>query len=145
MGGSLQLDTWGIVDFSGGVVANPEQVTLTGSGGVHLINFPLGITFNGSFTSRLDQPTWQLNGSGRFQIGSITVASARLSLSQTAGMKATRAGFYLSIIGIPTYLEADFYLKSTGGCDKVILTGGSFLARPLARLALPGIVGCPVE
>ena len=60
-------------------------------------------------------------------------------------MKATRAGFYLSIIGIPTYLEADFYLKSTGGCDKVILTGGSFLARPLARLALPGIVGCPVE
>ena len=115
MGGSLQLDTWGIVDFQRWRRRQPRQVTLTGSGSVHLINFPLSITFSGSFTSRLDQPTWQLNGSGRFPVGSITVASARLSLSQTAGIEATRAGFYLSIIGIPTYLEADFYLKSTGG------------------------------
>ena len=144
LSGSMQLDTWGIVDFSGAVVANPDQVTLTGSGGVNLINFPLGIQFSGSFTSRLDQPTWQLNGQGRFRIASIDVASARLSLSQTAGMKATRVGFYFSIIGIPTYLEADFYLKSTGGCEKVNLTGGSFLARPIAALALPGVLGCPV-
>ncbi len=144
MSGSLQLDTWGIVNFSGSVVANPEQVTLTGSGGVHLINFPAGITFQGSFTSRLDQPTWQLNGSGQFRIASINVASARLSLSQTAGMKATRVGFYFSIIGIPTYFEGDFYLKSTGGCDKVNITGGSFLAKPLLALVLPGVIGCPV-
>jgi hypothetical protein len=144
LSGSMQLDTWGIVDFSGSVVANPEQVTLTGAGGVNLTNFPLGIQFSGSFTSRLDVPTWTLNGQGRFRIASIDVATARLTLSQTAGMKATRVGFYFSIIGIPTYLEADFYLKSTGGCEKVNLTGGSFLARPIAALALPAVVGCPV-
>lgn len=145
MSGSLQLDTWGILNFNGKVVANPEQVTLTGAGGITTINFPLGITFNGSFTSKLNEPTWQLNGGGKFRIGPIEIASARLALSQTAGMKATRAGFYFSIIGIPTYLEADFYLNAGGGCSKVVLTGGSFLARPLAALALPGIIGCPVQ
>ncbi len=31
-----------------------------------------------------------------------------------------------------------------GGCSKVDLTGGSFLARPLLALVLPGVVGCPV-
>lgn len=145
LSGSMLLDTWGIVDFSGSVVANPEQVTLTGAGGVHLINFPLGIQFSGSFTSRLDQPTWSLNGQGKFRLGPIDVASARLSLSQTAGMKATRVGFYFTILFIPTYLEADVYLKSTGGCDKIHLTGGSFLARPIAAGLLPGVVGCPVS
>ncbi len=144
MAGSLQLDTWGFVDFSGSVVANPDQVTLTGAGGLQFINFPAGITFNGSLTSRLDQPTWQLNGSGRFRIASIDVASARLSLSQTAGMKATRVGFYFAIIGIPTYFEGDFYMKSTGGCDKVNITAGSFLAKPILKLVLPGVIGCPV-
>ncbi|HPU40534.1 MAG TPA: hypothetical protein PLS63_13260, partial [Microthrixaceae bacterium] len=144
LSGSLQLDTWGFVDFSGSVVANPDQVTLTGAGGLQFINFPAGITFNGSLTSRLDQPTWQLNGSGRFRIASIEVASARLSLSQTAGMKATRVGFYFAIIGIPTYFEGDFYMKSTGGCDKVNITAGSFLAKPILKLVLPGVIGCPV-
>jgi len=143
--GSLQLDTWGILDFYGSVVANPEQLTLTGSGGVSTINFPLGIRFNGSLTSRLDEPTWSLNGSGRFAIGSINVATARLSLSQTAGMKATRVGFYFSIIGIPTYFEADFYMNPGGGCSKVNVTGGSFLAKPLLALALPPVIGCPVH
>ena len=75
---------------------------------------------------------------------SIEVASARLSLSQTAGMKATRVGFYFAIIGIPTYFEGDFYMKSTGGCDKVNITAGSFLAKPILKLVLPGVIGCPV-
>ena len=34
-------------------------------------------------------------------------------------MKATRVGFYFSIIGIPTYFEADFYMNGGGGCSKV--------------------------
>jgi hypothetical protein len=143
--GSLLLNSWSVLNFSGSVVANPEQVTLTGSGGISLINFPLAIVFNGSFTSRLDQPTWSLMGQGRFRIASIDVASARLTLSQTAGMKATRVGFYFAIVGIPTYLEADFYLNPAGGCDKVQLTGGSWLARPIAAIALPSVVGCPVH
>ena len=145
MFGSLQLDSWGILNFSGGVIASSEQVTLSGSGAVSLINFPLGITFNGSFTSSLTNPSWSLNGSGKFRIASIEVASARLSLSQGVGMRATRVGFYFSIIGIPTYFEGDFYLKPGGGCDKVNITGGSFLAKPLLALVLPGVIGCPVN
>lgn len=145
MSGSLQLDSWGILNFNGSVVASPEQVTLTGSGAVSLINFPLGIIFNGSFTSSLTNPSWSLNGSGRFRIASIDVASARLSLSQGVGMRATRVGFYFSIIGIPTYFEGNFYMLPTGGCSKVDITGGSFLAKPLLALVLPGIVGCPVN
>jgi hypothetical protein len=143
--GTLLLDSWGILDFSGSVVANPDQITLTGAGGIVTTNFPLGITFNGSFTSRLDEPTWQLTGGGRFRIASINVASARLSLSQTAGMKATRVGFYFDIIGIPTYFEADFYLNASGGCSKVNVTGGSFLAKPILALVLPPVIGCPVN
>ena len=145
MDGSLQLDSWGLLGFRGAVVATPEQVTLTGSGGVSLINFPAGMTFSGSFTSSLTSPSWSLHGTGRFRIASIDVASARLSLSQTAGMKATRVGFYFSIIGIPTYFEGDFYLKPGGGCEKVDITGGSFLAKPILALALPGVIGCPVH
>lgn len=143
--GSLQLDSWGILDFHGSVVANPEQVTLTGDGGIVTTNFPLGITFKGSFTSRLDQPTWQLNGSGKFKIASINVASARLSLSQTAGMKATRVGFYFSIVGIPTYFEADFYLNAGGGCSKVNVTSGNIIAKGLLVIALQPALGCPVN
>jgi len=143
--GSLQLDSWGVLNFNGGVVASPEQVTLSGSGAVSLINFPLGITFNGSFTSSLTNPSWSLNGSGRFRIASIEVASARLTLSQAAGMRATRVGFYFAIIGIPIYFEGDFYLLSGGGCQRVDITGGSFLARPLLKLVLPGVIGCPVN
>ena len=41
-------------------------------------------------------------------------------------MEATRAGFYFSIIGIPTYFEGNFFLKPEGGCSKVDITGGSF-------------------
>ena len=145
MDGSLLLDSWGILGFQGSVVATPDRVTLTGSGGVSLINFPLGMTFNGSFTSSLTSPSWTLHGTGRFRIASIDVASARLSLSQTAGMKATRVGFYFSILGIPTYFEGDFYLKPAGGCEKVDITGGSFLAKPLLKLVLPGVIGCPVN
>lgn len=145
MDGSLQLGSWGLLGFSGSVVANPDQVTVSGSGGITTINFPLGIQFSGSFTSSLTQPSWQLNGSGQFRIGSITIASARMSLSQAAGMRATRAGFYFSIIGIPTYFEGDFYMKSGGGCDHVNITGGSFLAKPILALALPGVIGCPVN
>jgi hypothetical protein len=143
--GSLQLDSWGLLNFAGSIVASPEQVTLTGSGGVTTINFPLGISFNGTLTSSLTQPTWSLNGSGRLRLASIDVAAARLNLSQTAGMRATRVGFYFSIIGIPTYFEGDFYMKAGGGCDKVNITGGSFLAKPLLALILPGVIGCPVS
>ncbi len=142
--GSLLLDSWGIANFSGHVLVGTEQVALSGTGRVTTTNFPLGIEFNGTFTSSRTTPSWSLSGGGRFRIGSIDVASARMTLSQAAGMKATRVGFYFSIIGIPTYLEADFYMNSGGGCSKVQLTGGSFLARPIASLILPGVVGCSV-
>lgn len=145
MNGSLQLGSWALLNFSGSVVANPEQVTVSGSGGVTTINFPLGVQFNGSFTSSLTQPSWQLNGSGTFRIASINIVTARMTLSQTAGMRATRAGFYFSIIGISTYFEGDFYVKPGGGCDHVNITGGSLLARPILALALPGVIGCPVN
>ncbi len=144
MNGSLNLDSWGIVNFSGTVIASPDQVTLSGSGGVTLVNFPAGITFNGTFTSSLTTPSWSLNGSGHFRIASIDVASARLNLSQGAGMKATRVGFYFTVLIFPSYFEADFYMLPSGGCSRVDVTGGSFLMRPLLRLALPGVVGCPV-
>jgi hypothetical protein len=143
--GSLLLDSWGIANFSGSVVASSDQVTLSGTGRIATVNFPLGVNFNGSFTSKLNEPTWSLTGSGSFRIASIQLASARLKLSQTAGMQATRAGFYFNILFIPTYLEADFYMRPEGGCSRVNLTGGSFLARPIAALALPGLVGCPVS
>jgi hypothetical protein len=143
--GSLQLDSWGLLNFNGSVVASPDQVTLSGSGAVSLINFPLGITFDGSFTSSLSQPTWSLNGAARFRIASIDVASARVKLSQTEGMRATRVGFYFSLIGIPFYFEGNFFLKPAGGCDKVDITGGSFLMKPLLALTMPGVVGCPVN
>jgi hypothetical protein len=145
LNGSLLLDSWGVANFNGTVVASPEQVTLSGSGNVSVINFPLGVSFNGSLTSSLQNPSWSLNGTGRLKIASIDVAQARLSLSQSVGMKATRVGFYFSIIGIPTYFEGNFYMKPTGGCSKVDITGGSFLAKPILALALPGIIGCPVN
>lgn len=144
MVGQLQLDSWGVANFSGRIIVSPEQVNVTGRGSIATTNFPLGVIIDGSFTSSRTVPTWSLSGSGRLRIGSLDIASARITLAQTAGMKATRTGFYLSIIGIPTYLEADFYMNAGGGCSKVQLTGGSFLARPIASLILPGIVGCPV-
>ena len=55
------------------------------------------------------------------------------------------SGFYFSILGIPTYFEGDFYMRPAGGCEKVNITGGSFLMRPLLALVLPGVVGCPVN
>jgi len=143
--GSLQLDSWAVANFSGSVLASPDQVTLSGSGRVTLVNFPLGMTFNGSFTSSRSQPSWSLHGTGQFRIGSIDVAGARLSLTHGAGMRATRVGFYFSILFIPTYFEADFHMKPTGGCEKVVITGGSIIARPLLKAALPGVVGCPVS
>jgi hypothetical protein len=144
MTGSLLLDSWGVANFSGTVVASPEQVTLSGAGRITVINFPLGIDFKGSFTSSLTSPAWSLNGSGAFRIASIQVASARLSLSLAEGMKATRVGFYFSIIGIPTYFEGDFYMKPAGGCDKVVITGGSVILKLLLKGPLSGAVGCPV-
>jgi hypothetical protein len=133
------------VNFVGTVVASPEQVTLTGSGAISVINFPAGMTFQGTFTSSRVNESWSLNGSGQFRIASIQVASARLSLSQGVGMKATRVGFYFDIIGIPTYFEGNFYMKPGGGCSKVDITGGSLLAKPILALVLPGVVGCPVN
>jgi hypothetical protein len=144
LAGSATLDSWALADFAAAVVVTPERVTVTGDGSVRTTNFPLGVTLRGTFTSSLQNPSWSLTGSGRLTLFSLTIAGARISLSQGEGAAATRAGFYLSIIGIPTYLEADFYLAPTGGCSKVQLTGGSFLARPLATLILPGVVGCPV-
>lgn len=144
LNGSLSLDSWNL-NFNGTIIANTEQVTLSGSGDVSIINFPLGITFKGSFTSSLTTPSWSLNGSGKLRIASIQIASARLNLSQAVGMKATRAGFYFSILGIPVYFEGDFYMNSAGGCSKVNLTGGSFLARPILALTLPNVIGCPVN
>ena len=145
MVGSLALDSWALVNFSGRVIASPDQVTLAGSGGISMTNLPLGVTFNGTFTSSLNTPTWSLTGTGRLRLASIEIASARLSLSQTAGMRATRAGFYFSLIGIPFYFEGDFYMRPSGGCDKIDITGGSFLMRPLLAATLPGVVGCPVH
>ncbi len=145
MVGSLALDSWALVNFSGRVIASPDQVTLSGSGGLSMTNFPLGVTFNGTFTSSLNTPSWSLNGTGRLRLASIEIASARLSLSQTAGMRATRAGFYFSLIGIPFYFEGDFYMRPSGGCERINITGGSFLMRPLLAATLPGVVGCPVN
>ena len=145
LSGGLHLSSWGLLDFAGSVVASPSQVTLSGSGSLRTINFPLGVTFKGSFTSSLLNPSWSLNGSGKLQIASLQIASARLNLSQGVGMRATRAGFYFSIIGIPVYFEGDFYMNPGGGCSKVNLTGGSFLARPILALVLPGVIGCPVN
>lgn len=143
--GSLNVGGWALVNFSGRVVASPEQVTLSGTGGLSTINFPLGVNFSGTFTSSLTQPSWTLTGSGNLRIASLTIASARLNLSQAAGMKATRAGFYFTVLIFPAYFEADFYMKPGGGCEKVDLTGGSFLMRPLLAIALPGVIGCPVN
>lgn len=145
LAGSLNLDTWGLLNFAGSVVASPDQVTLSGSGGVSMINFPLGITFNGSLTSSLTNPSWSLNGSGRVRLASIDVASARLSLSQGVGMKATKMGFYFTVLIVPVYFEGDFYLKPGGGCSSVTITGGSFLMKPLLKAILPGVIGCPVN
>jgi hypothetical protein len=142
--GSLQLDSWGLLNFNGSVMATSDRVTLSGSGGLSMINFPLGVQFNGTFTSSLTTPSWSLNGIGRLRLASIDVASARLNLSQNAGMKATRVGFYFTLLLIPFYFEGDFYMKANGGCDRIDLTGGSFLMRPLLRSVLPGVVGCPV-
>ncbi|MEZ5321725.1 MAG: hypothetical protein R2698_06595 [Microthrixaceae bacterium] len=142
--GSMLLDTWGVANFSGHILVGTDQVALSGTGRITTSNFPLGIDINGTFTSSRNEPSWSLSGSGRFRIGSIEVASARMTLSKAAGLRGTHVGFYLSIVGISTYLEADFYMNSGGGCSKVQLTGGSILARPLATLILPGIVGCPV-
>lgn len=80
MVGSLALDSWALVNFSGRVIASPDQVTLSGSGGLSMTNFPLGVTFNGTFTSSLNTPSWSLNGTGRLRLASIEIASARLSL-----------------------------------------------------------------
>ncbi len=145
MVGSLALDSWALVNFNGRVVASPDQVTLTGSGGLSMTNLPLGVTFNGTFTSSLNTPSWSLSGVGRLRLASIEIASARFNLSQAAGMRATRAGFYFTLIGIPFYFEGDFYLRPAGGCDKIDITGGSFLMRPLLAITLPGVVGCPVN
>lgn len=143
--GSLQLDTWGIVGFSGSVIASSEQVALSGSGSLTTLNFPFGVSFNGTFTSSLTSPTWSLHGSGQLRLGSLTVAKARLSLSHTAGMAATNSGFYFSIVGISTYFEANFYMAPGGGCDHVQITQGPLLAKPILALALPGVIGCPVS
>ena len=110
-----------------------------------LINFPAGLTFNGTLTSSLTVPSWSFNGAGELRIASLDIASARLNLSQGAGMLATHAGFYFSILGIPTYFEGDFYMNPGGGCSKVNITGGSFLAKPILALVLPPIIGCPVN
>lgn len=142
--GSLALDGWDVT-FTGQILASSEQVTLSGTGNILMTNFPLGISINGSFTSKLTNPSWSLNGYGRVRLASIDVASARVSLSQGVGMKATRMGFYFNLIGINFYFEGDFYLKPTGGCEKVNITGGSFLMKPLLTLVLPGVIGCPVN
>jgi hypothetical protein len=142
--GTLDLGGW-TLNFNGGVVASSAQVALTGAGRIQMNSFPLGVTFNGTLVSSLTQPTWSLTGKGKLQLFSIQVASAKLNLSQQAGMEATRAGFYFSIIGIPTYFEGNFFLKPEGGCSKVDITGGSFLAKPILALVLPGVIGCPVN
>lgn len=142
--GSLNLNSWSLINFSGSVVATIDQVTVTGRGGVSLTNFPLGLQLNGSFTQSLNSPSWSLSGSARFRLGSLDIASARMNLSQTEGMRATRAGFYFSIIGIPTYFEGNFYMRPQGGCDKVDITGGGLIAKLILVTVLPGAIGCPV-
>lgn len=143
--GSLALDSWAIINFNGSIIATMDQVTLSGAGGVSLANFPAGLQINGTLTSSLTRPTWSLSGAARFRLGSLDIASARLTLSQAEGMKATRVGFYFSILGIPTYFEGDFYMRPTGGCDKVNITGGGPIAKLILVTVLPGAIGCPVN
>lgn len=142
--GSMTLDSWAVVNFSGGVMATAEQVTINGSGTVLLANFPAGLILSGTFTSSLTNPTWSLSGSAQFRIGSLDIASARVRLSQQEGMRATRVGFYFRILFIPTYFEGDFFLNPNGGCDRVVITAGGPISRLILAAALPGVVGCPV-
>lgn len=143
--GSMNLGSWNLNGFSGRVIASPDQVTVSGSGSITMTNFPLGVTFSGSLTSSLNEPTWSLNGTGNLRIASINVASARLSLSQTAGMRATRVGFYFTVLIFPSYFEGDFYMKPAGGCEKVNITGGGLLVKALLPGPLSGVLGCPVH
>lgn len=143
--GSMALDSWALVNFNGTVIATAEQVSVTGSGGVLLTNFPAGLTMNGTLTSSLTNPSWSLNGTARFRIGSLDIASARMRLSQEEGMRATRVGFYFSIIGIGTYFEGDFYLNPGGGCDRVDITAGGPIAKLILLTTLPNAIGCPVR
>ena len=142
--GSMALDSWALVNFNGTVVATSEQVSVSGSGGVLLANFPAGLTMNGTLTSSLENPSWSLNGTARFRIGSLDIASARMRLSQEEGMKATRVGFYFSIIGIGMYFEGDFYMNPGGGCDRVDITAGGPIAKLILVTTLPNAIGCPV-
>lgn len=143
--GSLKLDSWAVVNFNGTIAATSERVTLNGSGRINMTNFPLGLQLNGTLTSSLTSPSWSLSGTGAISIASLRIASARLTLSQAEGMKATRVGFYFSVIGISSYFEGNFYMKPEGGCQKVDITGGGIIAKLALAIALPGIIGCPVN
>ncbi len=143
--GSLALDTWAVANFSGTIVATIEQVTVSGAGDIVLANFPAGLRISGNLTSSLTVPKWTLNGTAQLRLASLNILSARLRLSQAEGMKATRAGFYFNIVGIPTYFEGDFYMKPSGGCDHVNITGGGIIAKLVLVTVLPGVIGCDVN
>ncbi|MGB3411231.1 MAG: hypothetical protein WBA45_08525 [Microthrixaceae bacterium] len=143
--GSLALDSWAIVNFQGSIAATSERVTINGSGGVNFTSFPAGLQLNGTLTSSLTNPSWSLSGSADFRIGSLNIASARMTLSQAEGMKATRVGFYFNILFISTYFEGNFYMNPAGGCDKVDITGGGIIAKLILVTVLPGAIGCPVH
>jgi hypothetical protein len=143
--GSMALDNWAIVNFSGSLTATPERVTVNGSGRISANSFPVSVLFAGTFTQALGSGDWSFDASGRLRLGPFDVASARLNLRPSQGMKATRVGFYFTFVIIPVYIELDVYMTPSGGCDHATVVGGSFLAQPTARLLLDGPMGCPVD
>ena len=140
--GNLLLDSWRVTGLTALVSAGIDQVTIDGSGTVSISVLKARLT--GQFTSRANDPTWALTGFGTVTLGPLVLANARLRLTHTDGMQAIRAGFTVSLLGIPLYVEADFYLTADGQCSKVVTTGGGSIARSTAKAVLRQVLGCPV-
>lgn len=143
--GSASLSGWNVTSFQGTVVASVEQVTINGGGGVLGPSLGLGAHLVGTFTSRFDQPDWTLNATANVRVGKMNVSNARLRLGRATGMQAIRAGVYVYIIGIRTYLEASIYMDPAGGCSRAVVTGGTGIARLLGRPILGDALGCPIS
>jgi hypothetical protein len=142
--GSMALENWAIANFNGQIVASPERATVSGSGKISANSFPVSLAFNGTFSQAIGSGDWSFDATGRLRLGPIDVASARLNLRPTQGMKATRVGFYFTILFVPTYIELDVYMTPSGACDHAIVVGGGFVAQPAARLLLDDPMNCPV-
>ena len=144
--GQMNLDGWNLRNLTASVVASPQQVSVTGSGKVAMANFPLEITFGGTYTSSAGNPNWSLTGSGALRIFSLDIASANFVLKQGETMRAYRVGFRYTVLVFPSYFEGTFYMKPTGGCERVDITAyGDLIGLAILKGVLPGAIGCPVN